>query len=176
MIVSLIGYRATGKTTIARLLAEALGCPWVDSDREIERQAGKTIAEIFAEDGEPAFRNFEERIIAELCLKNELILATGGGAVMRENTRNILRASGPVLWLTASAETIHQRMNGDSTTATSRPSLTDLSALDEIRHLLEVREPFYRDCATMEITTELCSPEEIVRQILEIGCTDGVKK
>ena len=169
MILSLIGYRATGKTTVAKLLAEALNCPWIDSDREIERQAGKTIAQIFAEDGEPAFRDFEERIIAELCLKPELILATGGGAVMRENTRKVLRASGPVLWLTASPETILRRMTADETTKTSRPSLTNLPALDEIRHLLELREPMYRDCATMEITTELCSPEEIVKQLLEIN-------
>ena len=169
MILSLIGYRATGKTTVAKLLAEALNCPWVDSDREIERQAGKTIAQIFAEDGEPAFRDFEERIIAELCMKPELILATGGGAIMRENTRKVLRASGPVLWLTASPETILRRMTGDETTKTSRPSLTNLPALDEIRHLLELREPMYRDCATMEITTELCSPEEIVKRLLEIN-------
>lgn len=169
MILSLIGYRATGKTTIAKLLAEALNCPWIDSDREIERQAGKTIAQIFAEDGEPAFRDFEERIIAELCMKPELILATGGGAVMRENTRKVLRDSGPVLWLTASPETILRRMTADETTKTSRPSLTNLPALDEIRHLLELREPMYRDCATMEITTELCSPEEIVKQLLEIN-------
>lgn len=169
MIISLIGYRATGKTTIARLLAEALGAPWVDSDREIERQAGKTIAAIFAEDGELAFRNFEERIISELCLKKELILATGGGAIMRENTRKVLRDSGPVLWLTASPETILARMNGDATTKTSRPNLTDLPALEEIRHLLEVREPYYRDCASLEVTTELCPPEEIVRQILSIN-------
>ncbi|MBQ6108261.1 MAG: shikimate kinase [Thermoguttaceae bacterium] len=169
MILSLIGYRATGKTTVAKLLAEALNCPWIDSDREIERQAGKTIARIFAEDGEPAFRDFEERIIAELCLKSELILATGGGAVMRENTRKILRESGPVLWLTASPETILRRMTADETTQTSRPSLTNLPALDEIRHLLELREPMYRDCASLEITTELCSPEEIVKQLLEIN-------
>ena len=168
MIVSLIGYRATGKTTVARLLAEALNCRWIDSDREIERQAGKTIAEIFAEDGEPAFRNFEERIISELCLQEDLILATGGGAIMREKTRKILRQSGPVLWLTASAETILQRMSGDETTLTSRPSLTNLPPLEEIKRLLEVREPFYRDCATMEITTEICSPEEIVQQLLSV--------
>lgn len=169
MIVSLIGYRATGKTTLARLLADALGCRWIDSDREIERQVGnKTITEIFAEYGEESFRNFEERVIAELCLKDELILATGGGAILRPNTRKILRDSGPVLWLTASAETILQRMSGDETTRTSRPSLTTLPPLEEIRSLLDLREPFYRECATMEITTEICPPEEIVQQLLSV--------
>ncbi|MDO4584925.1 MAG: shikimate kinase [Planctomycetia bacterium] len=166
MIVSLIGYRATGKSTIARLLAEKLNAPWVDSDHEIERQAGKTIAEIFAEEGETVFRNFEERVIAELCQSEELILATGGGAILREGTRRILRESGPVLWLTASAETIAQRMRQDQNTLTTRPNLTSLPPLDEIRHLLEVREPYYRETASLEITTENASPETIVAQLL----------
>lgn len=166
MIVSLIGYRATGKSTIARLLAEKLNAPWIDSDQEIERQAGKTIAEIFAEEGETVFRNFEERIIAELCQSEDLILATGGGAILREPTRQILRASGPVLWLTASAETIAQRMRQDATTRTSRPNLTNLPPLEEIRHLLEVRQPYYQETASLEITTENVLPEEIVEQIL----------
>ncbi len=168
MILSLIGYRATGKTTIARLLSQTLNAPWVDSDREIERQAGKNIAQIFADEGETVFRDFEERVISELCLKKELVLATGGGAVMRENTRETLRQSGPVLWLTASAETILKRMEGDASTVSSRPSLTNLPALEEIRHLLEVREPMYRACATVEISTEEYSPEEIVRQLMEL--------
>ncbi|MDO4576100.1 MAG: shikimate kinase [Planctomycetia bacterium] len=169
MILSLIGYRATGKTTIAKLLSERLGAPWVDSDREIERQAGKSIAQIFADDGETAFRDFEQRVIFELCQSDERILATGGGAVMREKTRETLRSAGPVLWLTASAETIAKRMAGDASTAASRPNLTNLPQLDEIRTLLELREPMYRETASVEITTELCPPEEIVDQILRMG-------
>ena len=169
MIVSLIGYRATGKTTIAKLLSENLNAPWVDSDVEIERQAGKSIAQIFAEDGEECFRNYEERVIFDLCQAEELILATGGGAILRENTRNVLRQAGPVLWLTASPEVILERMSGDSRSQSTRPSLTNLPPLEEIRRLMEFREPLYRETATIEITTELCSPEEIVKQILSIG-------
>ena len=79
MFLSLIGYRATGKTTLARLLAERLGCPWIDADTEIERRAGKSIARIFAEDGEPAFRDLEAQVVAELCRRGPLVLAAGGG-------------------------------------------------------------------------------------------------
>ena len=169
MIISLIGYRATGKSTIARLLAEKLNAPWADSDQEIERQAGKSIARIFAEDGEDAFRNFEARVIFDLCQSDELVLATGGGAILREETREILRASGPVLWLTASPETIAARMNADAATASMRPNLTSLSQLDEIRSVLEFRTPLYQETATLEITTEGYTPEEIVEQLLQAG-------
>ncbi len=78
MILTLIGYRATGKTTLARLLAERLGWDWVDGDVEIERQAGKSIARIFADDGEPVFRDVEAQVIAELCRGDRLVLAAGG--------------------------------------------------------------------------------------------------
>ena len=80
MILTLIGYRATGKTTLAGLLAERLGWDWIDADVEIERRAGKSIACIFAEDGEPAFRDLEAQVIADLCRRDRLVLAAGGGA------------------------------------------------------------------------------------------------
>ena len=80
MNLTLIGYRATGKTTLARLLAERLGWDWIDADVEIERVAGKTIARIFAEDGEPAFRDIEAGVIAELAGRPNLVIAAGGGA------------------------------------------------------------------------------------------------
>ncbi len=78
LMLSLIGYRATGKTTLAKLLAERLGWEWLDADAEIERAAGKSIARIFAEDGEPAFRDLEARVVADLCRRERLVLATGG--------------------------------------------------------------------------------------------------
>src|SRR5208283_10092 len=101
MNLVLIGYRATGKTTLARHLAQRLGWDWIDADVEVEQRAGKSIARVFAEDGEPAFRDLEAAVIADLCRKPRLVLAAGGGAPMREESRRSMRQSGHVVWLTA---------------------------------------------------------------------------
>jgi len=166
MILTLIGYRATGKTTLARLLAQRLGWPWIDSDVQVEHRAGKPIARIFAEDGEPAFRDLEAAVIADLCRQGPLVLAAGGGAALRPESRRAMRAAGHVVWLTARPETIHARMTGDATTASRRPSLTDRSALDEIVLLLSRREPIYRETAHQQIDTENKTPEELAEEIL----------
>lgn len=166
MNIILIGYRATGKTTLARLLAERLGWDWIDADVEIERRAGKAIARIFAEDGEPAFRDLEARVIADLCQRHRLVLAAGGGAPLRPESRRAMRESGQVVWLTARPETIHARMSGDDTTAARRPSLTDKGALEEIVHLLGKREPVYRQSAHVTVDTEGKSPEALAHEIL----------
>jgi shikimate kinase len=166
MNLVLIGYRATGKTTLARLLAERLDWDWIDADVEIERRAGKSIARIFAEDGEPAFRNLEAEVIAELCGRSRLVLAAGGGAVLRPESRQVMRASGKVVWLKASPEAIDARMSGDATTAARRPDLTSKGGLEEIVDLLGQREPIYRQSAHLEVDTEGKSPEDIATEIL----------
>jgi shikimate kinase len=166
MILTLIGYRATGKTTLARLLAKRLGWDWIDAAVEIERIAGKSIARIFAEEGEPAFRDREARVIADLCRRDRLVLAAGGGAPLREENRGALRAAGKVVWLTALPETLHRRMTGDATTATRRPNLTAHGPMEEIAHLLAVREPLYRQTADLTVDTENGSPEQLADDIL----------
>lgn len=166
MILTLIGYRATGKTTLARLLAERLGWEWIDADVEIERRAGKTIASIFAEDGEPAFRDLEAAVIADLCCRDRLVLAAGGGAPMRPENREAMRRAGKVVWLAARPETILARMSRDATTATRRPNLTDKSPLDEIIELLARREPIYHQTAHISIDTEGKQPPRLVEEIL----------
>lgn len=168
----LIGYRATGKTTIARLLGEEFGVKPVDSDQEIARKTGCSIAEIFAEHGESGFRELEFETISELLDSNRhantpLILSTGGGAILCPETRKRLRASGHVVWLTASPETVLRRMQNDSATKSTRPSLTDLPPLDEIVELLKFRTPLYRETAHQTIDSELYDPKNIVRQIAE---------
>ncbi len=167
MNIILIGYRATGKTTLARLLADKLGWEWIDADVEIERRAGKSIARIFAEDGEPAFRDLEAQVTADLCRRERLVLAAGGGAPLRPESRQAMRESGRVVWLTARPETIQARMSGDATTAGRRPSLTDKDALEEIVHLLQKRERVYRETAHHEVDTEGKSPEQLACEILE---------
>jgi shikimate kinase len=165
-MVVLIGYRATGKTTLARLLAERLAWQWIDADVEIERRAGKTISRMFAEDGEPAFRDLEAEVIADLCRQERLVLAAGGGAPLREESRQAMRQCGRVVWLTASPETILRRMTGDATTAARRPSLTEKDPLEEILHLLARREPVYRESAHVIVDTEGKTPEQLAEEVL----------
>ncbi len=171
--LTLIGYRATGKTTLARLLAERLGWDWIDADVEIERVSGKTIAEIFAEDGEPVFRETEARVIADLTGRSKLVIAAGGGAPLREESRKAMRAGGPVVWLQALPETVHARMTGDATTVSRRPNLTDRGPLDEIMHVMSVREPIYRETAHVEVDTEGKAPEALADEILGLVDVQG---
>jgi len=169
MNLVLIGYRATGKTTLARLLAERLGWDWSDADVEIERRAGKSIARIFAEDGEPAFRDLEAAVVADLCRQKRLVLAAGGGAPMRPESREAMRASGKVVWLKAQPETIQARMADDATTEARRPDLTDKGGLEEIVALLARREPIYRRSAHLEVDTEGKVPDQIADEILALA-------
>jgi shikimate kinase len=166
MVLTLIGYRATGKTTLARILAERLGWDWVDADVEIERRAGKPIARIFAEDGEPAFRDIEAHVVADLCRRERLVLAAGGGAPLRPENRQAMQEAGKVVWLTARPETILARMTADATTASRRPNLTDRAPLEEITELLKRREPIYQQTADWTVDTEGRTVEELAEEIV----------
>ena len=152
--IFLIGYRGTGKTTVARELACRLGCEWVDADDVIERDAGKTIAAIFAEDGEGVFRDWEVGAVAALSRERRTVVALGGGAVLREENRQAILGAGPVVWLTASAETIFNRLKADPATASRRPNLTAEGGRAEIEAVLSSRIPLYRQCATLVVDTE----------------------
>ena len=167
MHLILIGYRATGKTTLAKLLGERLQMPAVDTDPLIEQKAGKTIAEIFAEQGEPVFRDYESQVIAELLRADAMVVATGGGLPVRKENRELLKQHGHVVWLKASPETIHRRMSGDPGTEQTRPQLTNLPPLDEIRHVLENRGPIYAEIAELELDTEPATLPELADRIAE---------
>lgn len=166
MNLILIGYRGTGKSTVARLLAARLGWAWVDSDAEIEREAGATIAEIFAREGEAGFRDREAAVVARLLENDNRVVALGGGAVLREESRQSLAAAGRVVWLRATAETIHQRLSADPSTVTGRPNLTASGGMPEIRDLLQRREAIYQQCADLEVDTENKDPAAVANEIL----------
>lgn len=167
MNLAMIGYRGTGKTTVARLLALRLGWTWVDTDVEVELRAAKPIVAIFAEDGEPAFRDLEAAVIEELAGREKLVLALGGGAVLRAKTREVLARSCFVVWLRASPRTLFSRLAADAAHAEQRPNLTASGGLAEIEEVLTAREPLYRACASAEIDTEGRTPDEVAQAVHE---------
>ena len=165
MQLILIGYRGTGKTTVARRVAELLELECFDADVEIEHRAGKSIRQFFDDDGEQAFRDREVQVIADLVQHGDSVLSLGGGAVMREETRQAI-APGTVVWLTARPETVHQRMAEDTKTFQQRPNLTTGGGLAEITSLLCEREPVYRACADFIVETDAKSAEQVAQEIV----------
>jgi shikimate kinase len=165
MNIALIGYRGTGKSEVARQLALRLGWDWVDADVEVELKAGKSIAAIFADEGELAFRDIEGAVLAELVQRDRAVLALGGGVVLRPANRELLKQSNKVVWLTAEPETIARRLAADAATASRRPNLSAAGGLEEIRRLLAERTPLYRELGDVEIDTENKSPAEVAAEI-----------
>ena len=165
MNLVLIGYRGTGKTTVAQQLARQLGWDWVDSDEMIESRAGCSIAEIFAQRGEPAFRDLETAVLTDLMPRNHVVIAVGGGVVVRPEKSRSLKKADTVVWLTARIETILSRVTSDSSTALRRPNLLS-GGEDEVRQLLAERGPLYRDCATFEVETDNRTPGDIAAEIV----------
>jgi shikimate kinase len=163
--IHLIGYRGTGKSAVAQLLAARLGWDWVDADVELELRAGKSIAAIFADDGEGAFRDLESAVLAELVRHERRVLATGGGVVLRAENRELLRSGAIVVWLKARPETILRRLSDDWTTVSRRPNLTT-GGLEEIRAMLSQRTPLYRECADLEVDTDEKTLAEVAAEIL----------
>ncbi|MFO0945073.1 MAG: shikimate kinase [Planctomycetota bacterium] len=166
MNIFLIGYRGTGKSTVAPALANRLGPPWnwLDLDADLETQAGRSIAELFATEGEAGFRDRESRVLANVARGDRQVVATGGGVVLRQENRDLLR-TGWIVWLTASAETIAKRVEQDALTASRRPNLTTKGGREEIRQLLQQRVPLYQQLAHLVMDTEIASAETLAEQI-----------
>jgi shikimate kinase len=164
MNLVLIGYRGTGKSTVAQCLARELAWDWVDSDVEVELRAGQSIAAIFADKGQEAFRDLEQIVLAELMPRPKVAIAAGGGVVVRSHNRQLLRLCRHVVWLTARIDTIAERIAADRTTAARRPNLVG-GGEAEIRQLLAERTPLYRQCATLEVATDELSPLEAASEI-----------
>lgn len=161
----LIGYRGTGKSTVGRLVADRLGRPFVDADRVLEARAGRSIAAIFADQGEAAFRDLEAAILADLTARGDgAILATGGGAILRDSNRAALRRFGVVVWLTADPEILAARLDRDRD---ARPALTAAGTLDEIAAVLRDRTPLYRAVADVEVATTGRDPSAVADAVLD---------
>jgi shikimate kinase len=165
--LTLIGYRGTGKSTVAAALARQLGCDWLDADAELEERLGISIARLVRERGEPFFRDEESGVLARLLAEFDGVLATGGGVVLRSQNRDLLRAQGrPIVWLAAPAEVIRCRLAADPTTGDRRPALSGTDPLAEVETAIETREPLYRQCADVAFDTGALAVDEVVARIV----------
>lgn len=165
--IALIGYRGAGKSAVAQCLATELGWPVKDADLELETEAGRSIASIFHEDGEPAFRDLESRVLERLVALDRHVLALGGGVVLRHANRIALR-SAFVVWLRAAPQSLWERMLADPSTPERRPNLTVEGGLAEIGRLLGARTPLYAACADRIVDTDGKRPQQIAREILSL--------
>ncbi len=166
--IALIGFRATGKSSVGALLARKLHREFLDMDEEITRHLGMSIQKWVQLHGWPSFRDAESRLLQELSPQKNLVLATGGGVIERENNRELLRNSFVVIWLQAGASTLLQRLEKDPVTRSNRPPLTDLAWKNEVEEVLRRRDPLYAQCAHIHLETNALTREETVQRLLEI--------
>ena len=153
-----------GKTTVGRTLASQLGMTFADSDQEIQDRTGVDISTIFAYEGEDGFRDREELAIDDMTQREQLVLATGGGAVLRPNNRKHLSARGIVVFLECSPEQQFERTYRDR----KRPLIQTEDPLTRLRELMEVREPLYRETADYTVSTEGRSAAAVSKDILDL--------
>jgi shikimate kinase len=161
MNLVLVGYRGTGKSTVASELSRRMARPVISLDRRIVERAGKPIPEIVAERGWAGFRDLEQQICTEYAGLDELILDCGGGVVEREANVQALRQNGKLVWLRAEVDTIVARIQND----TERPSLTAKGFLEEVAEVLDRRTRLYRGAAHLEVATDGRDVSDIAREI-----------
>ncbi|MFI5398233.1 MAG: shikimate kinase [Candidatus Binatia bacterium] len=165
MNLVLIGYRGTGKSTVARLLSKKLGMEVVSLDQEIVRHANRSISEIVAAHGWPYFRGLESEVTKRICARDHIIIDAGGGVILRpENVEN-LRRSGKLFWLRASVPVIVARIER----GTERPALTaGKSFTEEVEEVLRERTPLYEAAAHRQVDTDALSPEQVAAEIARL--------
>ena len=159
--LALIGFMGTGKSSVGRLVADQLHFAYLDTDELIQSRTGRSIADIFEKDGEPAFRKLEQQLVSELAARKRTVIATGGGLPTNPINLASLKTHALVVCLWASPEKIWERVRNQ----THRPLLCDPDPRLKIRELLAVREPFYRQ-ADVLINTDLRSAREAAQQVV----------
>jgi shikimate kinase len=161
--IYLIGLMGAGKTTIGRSVARALKLPFYDSDKAIEESTGVDIPTIFEFEGEEGFRDREQKMLQQLTKMQGIVLATGGGAVLREENRRLLKDNGFIVYLQCSVDRILERTRRDS----QRPLLDTDNPRERIETLFKQREPLYLSCADYKIDTGVLQSKVVVNHILE---------
>ena len=163
MKIVLIGYRGTGKSTVASIVGTRLGWPTVSTDAEIVRRAQLSIPDIVKQFGWDHFRTLESEVCQSLATRDHLVIDTGGGVIIRQENVQALKPNAKVFWLTASIGTISQRIKGD----TQRPALMEgKTFIQEIEEILEQRNPLYQAAADYVIQTDARSIQTIAAEIL----------
>jgi shikimate kinase len=160
--IFLVGMMGAGKTTLGRALAQRLGREFVDSDRILVERTGVPVATIFEIEGEEGFRRRESAVLAELALRDGLVVATGGGAVLSAENRQLLRARGTVIYLRARLESLWERTRQDTT----RPLLATADPRATLAELLEKREPLYREAAHIVVDTGAQSTSTLAGRVM----------
>ena len=165
--VFLIGYRATGKSSTGKMLAETLDLPFYDMDAVIQKRAGKTVKEIVATQGWHGFRSLEKDLLEELMqLREPVVIACGGGAVLHDDLFRKVGKGIKVVWLMADVETVMRRLQTDPSTGELRPALQkDLKLKDEIKTTLEERLPLYREFSNYQVDTGQNNMHDTVKAI-----------
>ncbi len=161
MLLALIGLPGSGKSTVGRQLSRRLGLPFFDSDHVIEQQLGCSIREFFEREGEDRFRDVEESVLDQLSTKQEGVLSTGGGAVLRPANRRLLRERCQVVYLNSSPDELFKRLRHD----VNRPLLQVADPLNRLRDLHFLRDPLYRETAHLVIETGRPSVSTLVSTI-----------
>ena len=161
--IILVGLMGAGKSTIGRNLARILNKEFYDSDRVIEERTGVDIATIFEIEGEQGFRDREEQVIKELCEQDDIVLATGGGSILREANRINMKKCGHVVYLRTSAELLYSRIRHDK----KRPLMQTDSPLDTLKKLLDDREPHYLDVSDSVVMTGKQKVTTLVKRVEE---------
>ena len=171
--IILVGFMATGKSAVGRVLAREMGWPLVDADEVIVERAGKAIEAIFADQGEMAFRELERQVIAELCAGWQQVISAGGGAFADAENRVVMLERGLVVCLTARPETVYRRIVEQDGDAVVRPLLAVGDPLDRIRQLLEQRAEAY-GAAHYQVETDELTPEQVAHRIVDRSRRRGI--
>ena len=175
--IVLTGFRATGKTSVGRLLAAKLGYGFVDADQLLSERLGSTIAESVARHGWEHFRQAERQLLVEASAMSRTVLATGGGAIEHQAEWQELRDRCLVIWLDADIATIRRRLGSDPLTAAQRPSLTGVAVEDELEQVLRRRLPLYAAGSDLRLETAGVAPEVLAERITnEIGKMEAQRR
>ena len=170
MSIVLIGARGCGKSTIGRKLADQLWRPFIDVDEQIVRRAGKSIRDIFDQDGEKRFRDLESEVIKQVSPMSDQIIALGGGSLLREENRVTLQSHAhKLIYLRCDPNELYRRIKADPNSGGTRPSLTQFGGdIREIELLIALREPTYHQCKALEIDVTGITPDEAAASILKM--------